>query len=164
MANMNALPAGGRPLPKGERHRLIESLVSRKRIGTQHELLAALAAAGCRVTQATVSRDIRDLGLEKTRDSLGHPRFVPAHRSRRPDPREALSGIMGQFGHRAVAAQNIVVIQSELGSAPAVGRALDQLDHPRIVGTLAGDDTCLAIARNAADAKMLAAELRSLIG
>jgi transcriptional regulator of arginine metabolism len=64
---------------KEERQRLIGSLVTRKRIGTQHELLRALEAAGCRVTQATVSRDIRDLRLEKTRDALGRPRYeLPA--------------------------------------------------------------------------------------
>ena len=57
-------------LGKAERQRLIESLVSRKRIGTQFELLDALADAGCGVTQATVSRDIRQLGLEKTHDPL----------------------------------------------------------------------------------------------
>jgi len=63
-------------LAKPERQRLIESVVSRKRVGTQFELLDALAAAGCIVTQATVSRDIRELGLEKTHDPLGRPRYV----------------------------------------------------------------------------------------
>ena len=158
------MQARARPVSKAERQRLIESLVSRKRIGTQHELLAALASVGCRVTQATVSRDIRELALEKTRDSLGHPRLVPVQRLGRVEPREALTGILGRFGHRAVAAQNVVVIHSELGSAPAVGRALDQLEHPKIVGTLAGDDTCLAIARDARDASELARELAELIG
>lgn len=154
----------GRSLAKSERHRLIASVVARRRIGTQHELLSALADAGCRVTQATVSRDIRELGLQKTRDPLGHPRFVLPERSKRADPRKALAGILGAFGHSAVAAENIVVVHSELGSAPAIARALDQLEHPKIVGTLAGDDTCLAIAGNAADARELAEELTELIG
>ena len=65
-------------LAKAERHRLIESVVSRKRVGTQFELLDALAGSGCSVTQATVSRDIRELGLEKTHDQLGRPRYVPS--------------------------------------------------------------------------------------
>jgi transcriptional regulator of arginine metabolism len=154
----------GRTVAKAERQRLIASLVTRKRIGTQHELLSALEGAGCRVTQATVSRDIRDLGLEKARDTLGHPRFVLPHRGERSEPRESLGAILGGFGHRAVAAANIVVIQSELGSAPAIARALDRLAHPRIVGTLAGDDTCLVIAADAADARVLARELADLIG
>jgi transcriptional regulator of arginine metabolism len=148
---------------KGRRQRLILSLVSRRRIGTQHELLEALAKADCHVTQATVSRDIRELGLVKTHDVLDRPRYAAPDRGRRPDPREALAAVLSQFGHRAVAAQNIVVVQCELGSAPAVARALDRLEHPRIVGTLAGDDTCLVIARDARDASAIEDELSTLI-
>jgi transcriptional regulator of arginine metabolism len=55
------------------------------------------------------------------------------------------------------------VLQSELGSAPAIARALDRLGHDRVVGTLAGDDTCLVIARNATDARALADELGEAI-
>lgn len=154
---------GSRTHSKPERQRLIGSLVARKRIGTQFELLAALEAAGCAVTQATISRDIRELGLEKIHDPLGRPRYTAPQAGRRSDPREALESILRQFGRRAVAAQNVVVIQSELGSAPAIGRALDELEHPRVVGTLAGDDTCLAIARDAEEAAALAAELSAAI-
>jgi transcriptional regulator of arginine metabolism len=148
---------------KSRRQRLILSVVARRRIGTQQELLVALAKAGCQVTQATVSRDIRELGLVKTHDVLDRPRYAAPERGRRPDPREALAAVLAQFGHRAVAAQNVVVVQSELGSAPAVARALDRLEHPRIVGTLAGDDTCLVIARDARDAAGLERELSGMI-
>ena len=153
-----------RTFTKAERLRLIGSVISRRRIGTQMELIAALARAGCSVTQATVSRDIRELGLEKTRDPLGRPRYGLPERSRRANPHEALHAVLGQFGRRATAAQNIVVVQSEFGSAPAVARALDRIEHPRIVGTLAGDDTCLVVARNAGDARVLARELGERIG
>jgi transcriptional regulator of arginine metabolism len=149
---------------KPERQRLISSVVSRRRVGSQHELAAALALAGCDVTQATISRDIRELRLEKTIDALGRPRYVLPGRSRAGDPRETLNGVLRQFGSRATAAQNIVVVQSELGSAPAIGRALDQLEHPKIVGTLAGDDTCLVITRSVADARAVARELGSSLG
>jgi transcriptional regulator of arginine metabolism len=152
-----------RPLRKSERHRLIESVVTRKRVGTQFELLDALADAGCVVTQATVSRDIRELGLEKTHDPLGRPRYYAPRNARRPDPEEALRGILGQFGRRVTAAGNIVVVQSELGSAPAIARALDELGHERIVGTLAGDDTCLVVAPTERDARALARELAAAV-
>jgi transcriptional regulator of arginine metabolism len=153
----------GRPLGKQERQRLIGSVISRRRVGTQLELLDALAAAGCRVTQATISRDIRELGLEKSRDPLGRPRYVLPQRGRRADPREALAAVLEQFCRNAVAAQNIVVVTGEIGSAPAVARALDRLEHPQVVGTLAGDDTCLVIADSTADARALARELGDLI-
>jgi transcriptional regulator of arginine metabolism len=153
----------GRLLGKPERQRLIVSIVSRKRIGTQHELLAALAAVGCDVTQATVSRDIRELGLEKGRDPLGRPRYLLPQRSRRPNPREALGAVLSQFGRRATPAQNVVVVVSELGTAPAIARAIDQTAHPLVVGTLAGDDTSLVIAASPKDARALASELTQLI-
>jgi len=148
---------------KGERQRLIASVVTRKRVGTQLELLAALEEAGCRVTQATVSRDLRELGLEKTHDTLGRPRYVLPE-VRRADPRDALARVLAEFGQSVTAAQNVVVVHSELGSAPAIGRALDRIEHALIVGTLAGDDTCLLIARDAKDARTLAAELSAQLG
>ena len=151
-------------LTKGERQRLIASVVSRRRIGSQLELAEALAKAGCRVTQATVSRDIRELRLEKTSDALGRPRYVLPGRARQTDPREALNGVLRQFGVRATVAQNIVVVQSELGTAPAIARALDRLEHPKIVGTLAGDDTCLVITGGPGDAHSVARELTKVIG
>jgi transcriptional regulator of arginine metabolism len=153
-----------RPLPKPERQKLISSVVSRRRIGSQQELAEALAKAGCEVTQATISRDIRELHLEKTTDQLGRPRYVLPGRERRVEPRQALAGVLGQFGLQATVAQNIVVVQSELGSAPAIARAVDRLDHAKIVGTLAGDDTCLVITRSSRDARSVAGELRAVLG
>ena len=98
----------GRPFEKDERQRLITSIVTRRRVGTQNELLDALARAGCQVTQATISRDIRELGLDKTHDVLGRPRYVAPHAARTTDPRDALAGVLSQFGRRVVAAQSIV--------------------------------------------------------
>jgi transcriptional regulator of arginine metabolism len=151
-------------LSKADRQRLVASLVERRQLGTQQELLEALESAGCQVTQATVSRDIRELGLEKALDPLGRHRYVLPHRVRRSDPRETLKSLLEQFGRGAVAAQNIVVIQSELGSAPAIARALDRIGHPLVIGTLAGDDTCLVIAADNERAQELVVELRAAIG
>jgi transcriptional regulator of arginine metabolism len=105
-----------------------------------------------------VSRDLRELGLEKTHDALGRPRYVVPE-VRRDDPAEALRRVLGEFGRSATAAQNIVVVHSELGSAPAIARALDRVEHDLIVGTLAGDDTCLVVTKTARDATSLAHEL-----
>jgi transcriptional regulator of arginine metabolism len=153
-----------RPLTKADRHKLIASLVERRRLGTQQELIEALESVGCSVTQATVSRDIRELGLEKVRDPLGTLRYVVPHRERRLDPRDALNSLLGQYGRHATPAQNVVVLRSEIGSAPAIARAIDRLEHPLVLGTLAGDDTCLVIARENADAETFAGELNAAIG
>jgi transcriptional regulator of arginine metabolism len=153
-----------RQLSKAERQKLVASLVERQRLGTQQELLDALGRAGCRVTQATVSRDIRELRLTKVRDPLGRLRYMLPDRDRRTEPRELLAALLHQFGRAAVAAQNIVVVQSEIGSAPAIARALDRIDHPLVLGTLAGDDTCLVIAQDTRRARQLARELSGAIG
>ena len=152
-----------RQLGKADRQRLVVSLVDRLRIGTQQKLLEALNGAGCVVTQATVSRDIQELGLTKGRDAFGTLRYVLPGSERRVDPTETLKVLLGQFGRRAVAAQNIVVLQSEIGSAPAIARALDRSGHPLLLGTLAGDDTCLAITADSERAAELAAELNAAI-
>jgi transcriptional regulator of arginine metabolism len=150
----------GQPLPKSERQRLLTGIVARKRVGTQLELAQALAAAGCPVTQATISRDIRELGLEKAHDPVGRPRYVlPAEAERRRDPEASLRAVLTQFAHRATVAQNLVVVHSELGSAPAIARAIDTARHPRVVATLAGDDTCLVITRDESDARVVAERL-----
>ena len=148
-------------LGKAERQRLLAGIVARKRVGTQLELAKALAAAGCGVTQATISRDIRELGSRRlTMHSDGRAYELPDRAGRRrPDPQDALVSVLTQFGRRTTSAQNLVVVHSELGSAPAIARAIDQAAHERVVGTLAGDDTCLVITRDEKDAKALAAEL-----
>ena len=147
------------PFAKEERQRLIQSVITRRRLATQLELEQALARVGCTVTQATLSRDLRELGIEKVADDLGRPRYVLPGGARRVAPSEALAAILGQHAHSLTAAQNIVVIRSELGLAPAIARALDRAEHPLVVGTLAGDNTCLVVARTAADAERLAEEL-----
>ena len=115
------------------------------------------------MTQATISRDIRELGLDKTHDVLGRPRYVARSRGAAPI-HTTRSRAFSSSSAVVEVAQNIVVLHSELGSAPAVARALDRLEHPRIVGTIAGDDTCVAIARDNRDAASLAAELSDLVG
>jgi transcriptional regulator of arginine metabolism len=146
---------------KAERQRLVLSLIGRMRLGTQQELLAALAANGCRVTQATVSRDISELRLRKTTDPLGRERYVAPGRAGRHDPRTTLRALLAQFARGATAAQNIVVLHCEIGSAPAIARALDRAAHPLVVGTLAGDDTLLVVTADSDSAAELAAELGS---
>jgi transcriptional regulator of arginine metabolism len=157
-AKPGIVPGVDAPLTKGDRQRLLAGLVERLPLGTQRDALDALAGAGCRVTQATVSRDLAELGVVKETDELGRTRYaLPGRRGR--DPRRALSELLGRHGRGATAAQNVVVLQCEIGTAPAIARALDRSRHPLVVGTLAGDDTCLVIAADAADAASLAAEL-----
>ena len=130
---------GGRS--KAERQRLIGSVVTRRRIGTQEDLRRALANAGCLVTQATVSRDIRELRLEKTRTSWAGRATRAEPRVRRPT-RESLTAVLEQFGPSAIAADNIVVVELRARLGPGDRAGARPGRPPESVGTLAGDDTC----------------------
>ena len=108
-------------LSKRQRHQLIRGLVREGRIGTQVELVWALQGFGCDVTQATISRDVRELGLERRRDELGRLHYVlPEHEERR-DPEVACSRMLEEFATEVVAAQNLVVLKSEVGHGAGGG-------------------------------------------
>lgn len=135
---------------KRERQQLIETLISRKRLSTQAGLVQALKKLGCTVTQATVSRDMREMGVQKGSDGDGRVRyFIPPPRERR-DPKEVLARILSESAARARPARNLVVIRSEPGTAPSVGRALDEWENPEVIGTVAGDDTVLVVLADSA--------------
>jgi len=146
---------------KRERLQLIETLIREQQLSTQSQLAAALKRHGCQVTQATISRDMRELGVQKGAGRDGMTRFiVPPLRVRR-DPEEVLARLLGESGAEIVAAQNQIVVRSEPGTAPTVGRAIDELEHDEIIGTVAGDDTVLLILPDAASAKRVAKFLNS---
>ncbi len=149
-------------MSKGERQKLIQSLVSQREIGTQRELVTALQAMGCQVTQATVSRDIRELDLHKVRTHLGRPRYVLSLREHPRNPEQAASHVLRDFCLLIVAAQNLVVVRCEIGTAQTVARALDNLNHSDILGTIAGDDTFLIITPDPRTATAITAYLDGL--
>jgi transcriptional regulator of arginine metabolism len=147
---------------KVERQKLIQKIVGQREIGTQRELVAALQALGCPVTQATVSRDIRELELQKVRTHLGRPRYVMSLREHPRDPARTAAHVLKEFCLLIVAAQNLVVVRCEIGTAQTVARSLDNLNHADIVGTVAGDDTAIIVTRGAEMAEQIKAYLDEL--
>jgi transcriptional regulator of arginine metabolism len=137
------------PMSKTERHRLIQTLVAQREIATQRELVHALGALGCEVTQATVSRDVRELDLQKARTHLGRAKYILSARERPRDPENAAGHVMRDFSRSTAVAQNMVVVRCEIGTANTVARQIDNLNHTDIVGTLAGNDTFIVLARDA---------------
>lgn len=133
------------PLGKTERQRLIQTVVQQREVSTQRELVSALSALGCEVTQATVSRDIRELDLQKVRTHLGRAKYVLSSRERPKDPEQAARHVMRDFARSTSVAQQLVVVRCEIGTASTVARQIDNLNHTDVVGTLAGDDTFLVI-------------------
>ncbi len=130
---------------KLQRHAAIVRTVREKRIESQDGLREALAAEGIMVTQATLSRDIRELGLAKLVDPQGGSFYANPHEgSLRPDLGQILPTLLVSIESTGP----LIVIKTATGGAPAVAAALDQAGWKEIIGTLAGDDTLLIIAKN----------------
>lgn len=133
------------PMSKTERQRLIQTVVQQREIATQRELVGALSALGCEVTQATVSRDIRELDLQKVRTHLGRAKYVMSARERPKDPEQAARHVLRDFARSTAVSQQLLVVRCEIGTAGTVARQIDNLNHSDIIGTIAGDDTFVVL-------------------
>ena len=146
---------------KLERHGKIVELIGKYEIETQEELAEYLNQAGFAVTQATVSRDIRELKLTKVQSESGKQRYmVLQNQSSFSDKyiRILRDGYMSMD-----MAQNILVIKTVSGMAMAVAAALDALHFSEIVGCIAGDDTIMCAVRSADDTILVMDKLKKLI-
>ena len=144
---------------KSSRHEKILEIINRQPIETQDELLEALSREGCKVTQATISRDIKDLRLVKTLGSDGRYRYT-ASQDNTVDIRSSFSHLLITSVLSIDRAQNIVVVKTLGGMANALCAALDSMANHAIVGTLAGDDTIFIACRENDDASQLMAYLK----
>jgi len=135
---------------KAERHRLILSIIAQQAIETQDELVAALQAEQFQVTQATVSRDIKELRLAKVAMPDGRYRYaLPGNFAEGDeDPMRRLQRAFEDYVQSVDAAGNLIVVKTEPGSAPLVAAAIDGLQLGEIAGTIAGDDTILVVVRD----------------
>ena len=134
-------------MTKAKRHIKIRELIAKNEIETQDELVEALKKAGYNVTQATVSRDIKELHLVKVPLPDGRYKYsLPA--DRRFNPLQKLKRILVDSFVNIDHAENLVVLKTLPGNANAVAALIDNLDWEEIVGTISGDDTILIVCRN----------------
>jgi len=132
---------------KSQRQEKIKELIRKHEIETQEELAEFLQKAGHSVTQATVSRDIREMNLSKMAISGRKPKYV-FFMPEEGGQEEKYRGVL-KSGHISMEpAANILVIKTVAGMAMAVAAALDALKIPEVVGAVAGDDTILVATRN----------------
>jgi transcriptional regulator of arginine metabolism len=124
-------------MTKTYRQGQILKLIRMKRIGTQEELAQELGKQGIAATQVTLSRDIRDLRLVKTRE--GYQEMAPEETG------PGFTLLAGEFLLDVLIAQNLVVLKTSPGHAKSVAVALDHENWPEVVGTIAGDDTILLV-------------------
>ena len=140
---------------KLSRHSAIRDLVSNQDVASQEELRRLLYKRGHRVTQATLSRDIHELGLVKTADGYKLPQgeiaeaFLPS-----------IERLIHEFVYDVKTAQNLVVVKTSAGSAQPVSAAIDAEEWEEVVGTIGGDDTILVITPNSATAERLTNRIR----
>jgi transcriptional regulator of arginine metabolism len=144
-----------RSTPKALRHHRILELVTREPMVTQDEMVRRLSQQGLKVTQATLSRDIKELGLVKSADGYAAP---GAMEDAAPTP--SLSHLLREFVVDVREAQNLLVLKTPPGSAQPVARALDTESWPELVGTIAGDDTILLISSSAKSCRQLGKRIR----
>ena len=149
---------------KNKRHEAIIHIISEKNIGTQEQLCEELSAAGFKVTQATVSRDIKELALIKIQ-SGGYVRYsVPSLNKQAMTESGSLVFRMISDSVRSVDfAMNTVVVKCKSGMAQAICAKLDSTELHNAVGTLAGDDTIFILMRTEKDAERLVKELKNII-
>jgi transcriptional regulator of arginine metabolism len=147
------LPVSGRaPLTKAARHARIVTLIRSRAVRAQTELAELLAADGVQVTQATLSRDLEELGAVKVRGSDGPSSYVipedgnPALRPAESSPAR-LQRLLKELLTGADASGNLVVLRTPPGAAQFLASALDRAGLEDVVGTIAGDDTILVVAR-----------------
>jgi len=142
-------------MSKSYRQGQILKLVRSTRILTQDELAQELRNLGISATQVTLSRDIRDLRLVKTRE--GYQEMAPEEKG------PGLQLLAAEFVLDVRIAQNLVVVKTAPGNANTVAQALDQEEWPEVVGTLAGDNTILVILPDSATAEVVQERLMGIL-
>jgi transcriptional regulator of arginine metabolism len=149
---------------KNRRHRLLRQLVAERALHSQAEVAEALAEAGMAVHEATVSRDLTELGAVKVRGTDG---TLVYRLSAEPGPasaRERLDDTLRQFVTRISASGNLAVLRTPPACAHPVASAIDLADLPEIIATVAGDDTVLVVARDGLDGGTIAWDLARRTG
>jgi transcriptional regulator of arginine metabolism len=148
---------------KSQRQAKILEIIANKNIETQEQLLAELQAKGFRATQATISRDIKELRIVKELTSLGAYRYTVSASDLGSSFSARLNTIFRECVISFDYAQNIIVVRTLPGLASAAGSAIDTMNLSTIVGTLAGDDTVMIVMRDTNAAATLCGEIKSLL-
>lgn len=146
-------------MSKRLRQRQILDIVADRALANQEELRRRLAGRGLRVTQATLSRDLKELGLVKTANGYALPSAVGAS----VPPFPTLSHLLREFVTDVREAQSLLVLKTSPGSAQPVAGALDSQQWPELAGTVAGDDTILVIPYSRPARRALAQRLREIL-
>lgn len=147
------------------RTRKIRQLIAQEMIETQADLVAELRRRGVRVTQATVSRDIKRLGLVKVPSPRGRYRYAPPGAIADPSPGAAqrMRGAFAEYVTSVESALDLILVKTEPGGAQPVAQAIDDMRWPDVAGTVAGEDTIILVPRSRRAARAVLQRLQSLL-
>ena len=152
-------------MTKTQRQHRINELIEREVISTAAQLVTRLQAEGITATQATVTRDLQELGTIKVRDEHGSRRIVVASSPKMSSPPlDHLRRMMGEWVVSVDSSANLVVLRTPPGCAHVVASALDRSALEGVLGSVAGDDTLLVIASDEHGGAAMAASFRELAG
>jgi transcriptional regulator of arginine metabolism len=150
---------------KQRRQQAIARLIGQRDVGNQPQLVELLAGEGITATQATVSRDLDELGAIKVRVPGGQSVYaLPEIETNRLVPFDQLRRVLGEWVAEVAASANLVVMRTPPGCAHVVASALDRSGLDGLLGTVAGDDTLLCVATPGVTGDRLAERLRELAG
>ncbi len=150
---------------KAQRQHRITELLQNEAIASQQVLIERLSSEGMEVTQATVSRDLEDIGAVKVRVPGGHLVYgIPEYANQRIAPDDHVRRVMGEFVVAVAVSGNLVVVRTPPGSAHVVASAIDRGGVSGVLGSVAGDDTILVIAAADSTGQAVAETLAGLAG
>ena len=147
---------------KHARQEKILQIITENTVETQEQLIEKLTEAGFNVTQATVSRDVRELKLTKISCGFGVYKYVVSSRDSHSHSAKFLN-MLKEMVTAVDHAGNLVVVKTYPGMAQAAAAALDSMEYPEIIGSIAGDDTVLLVIRSAEATRAFSLELQGLI-
>ena len=149
---------------KASRQRALAALLRSRKVSSQARLLDLLRLQGFDATQATVSRDLEELGATKVRGGDGHLVYALPDADGTPEvSRQELARILSMFMLSAVPSANLVVLRTPPGHAQALASAMDRAGLSDVAGTVAGDDTVLVVCADRTSGRAMARQLRELI-
>ena len=148
---------------KSQRQAKIMEIISNRNVETQEQLLALLQEEGFRGTQATISRDIKELRIVKELTTLGTYRYTTANNEMANSFSARLNTIFRECVTGFDYAQNLIIIRTLPGLASAAGSAIDAMNMSMVVGSLAGDDTVMIVMRDNNSAAAFCGEIKNLI-
>ena len=148
---------------KAQRQAKIVEIISNANVETQEQLLQALTDQGFNSTQATISRDIKELRIVKELTSLGTYRYGVTEKDAPPAMSDRLNNIFRECVISVDYAENLVVIHTLPGMANAAASALDAMRSGAVLGTLAGDDTVVIVMREGHAAAAFSGEIKAVI-